>query len=452
MNRDQGGELALPTMIEIESTEACNLRCRMCHVSYMAPGPRPFLNIDLIDKLSGLSGCHVSISSGFEPTIHPEFKRMMRRLAEIGCPIQLVTNGTTLDRETISVIADADIRMLTFSFDGIRKETYEYIRRKSNYDQTMANIRATREAFKGRDTCFVVNNTVMRRNMDELIETADHWDELDIDFLQLIFMVVRYADPELVRESPYPVRDKLYRNLDDVARHVITRRKRLVVGCPYYQRSPLRQEFPNNFNGNLVIASSDAKPPADYHRHHQVGRYPGMRFPCKSPWTFAKILPDGQVQLCYRYVIGDLAKESFEAIWFGERAQQVRRTVMRDLNICVACDYYRFCLSSASINTDDIDNYFARSLVSAAHHVNFETGEIHVPTPPPPPRRIESIGHYSVVHYDGRYFALPAELGQLDLTVVDPSNFPGVVVETNLGAVRRMVRQLQSAINTAPAG
>lgn len=445
MSDVQRGDLALPTMIEIEPTEACNLRCRMCHVSYMEPGPRPFLDVSVIDKLAGLSGAHVTIASGFEPTIHPDFKRMIRRLTDIKCPIQIVTNGTGFNRETIAVMADADVRVLTFSFDGIRKETYEYIRRKSNFEQTVANIRATREAFKGRDTIFSVNNTVMRRNMDELIETADFWDGLGFDALYIIFMVVRYADTELVRESPYPVRDRLYQNLDDLARHAISHRMRLVLGCPYYQRSPLRQEFADNFKDNLVISSPEARLQPDYPRIFQLGRHPGMRFPCKSPWTFAKILPNGQVQLCYKYVVGDLTKESFEDIWFGERAQQVRQAVMRDLNICIACDYYRFCLSNATVNTDDIESYFARSLVGAAHYVDFETGEIHAPTPPPPPRLIESIGQYSVVHYDGRYFGLPAELGPIDLTALDPSDRPGVVVGKSSGAVRRAVRQLQGA-------
>src|SRR5438067_197801 len=37
----------LPKLVEIEPTLTCNLRCRMCHVSYMPDEPRPMFPAEL---------------------------------------------------------------------------------------------------------------------------------------------------------------------------------------------------------------------------------------------------------------------------------------------------------------------------------------------------------------------------------------------------------------------
>src|SRR5215469_15557636 len=121
--------LQLPTQIEIEPTYSCNLRCRMCHVSFMPDEPRPTFDADIIDKLGALRGAYFIIGSGFEPMMNRGFASMMRKLTKLGAGVEMVTNGTLLSPENVSAIVDADTRHITFSFDGITAETYEHIRR-----------------------------------------------------------------------------------------------------------------------------------------------------------------------------------------------------------------------------------------------------------------------------------------------------------------------------------
>ena len=110
--------LPLPKVIEIEPTQACNLRCRMCHVSYEnVPGER-FLDVALLDKLPLGPEVHTIVSSGYEPTIHPHFVTMMSRLAHAKTPLEIVTNGTLLRGGALKALLDCDVRLLTFSFDG----------------------------------------------------------------------------------------------------------------------------------------------------------------------------------------------------------------------------------------------------------------------------------------------------------------------------------------------
>lgn len=60
----------LPDYYELEPTRGCNLKCRMCHVSFMEDSVA-YLDINAIKDFSFLRGKAVSIGAVFEPCIHP---------------------------------------------------------------------------------------------------------------------------------------------------------------------------------------------------------------------------------------------------------------------------------------------------------------------------------------------------------------------------------------------
>src|SRR5687767_13534150 len=166
-------DVDLPNVIEIEPTYSCNLRCRMCHVSFMGEEPRPTMEASILDRLTGLRGVHVIIGSGFEPMMNREFSTIVRKLTEIDATVELITNGTLLTADNLSALVDADVRIFNFSFDGIRPENYEHIRRRARHDETIGSILRAREAFAGRETRFCINSTMMKRNMHEIPEIID---------------------------------------------------------------------------------------------------------------------------------------------------------------------------------------------------------------------------------------------------------------------------------------
>src|SRR5512140_419131 len=110
--------IPLPAVVEIEPTAACNIRCRMCHVSFMSSEKRPILDPALIDKLAGLRDAHFIIASGFEPAMHPGLPEILASLAKIGCPYEIVTNGTILTDRLLASLVAGNVQHVTFSFDG----------------------------------------------------------------------------------------------------------------------------------------------------------------------------------------------------------------------------------------------------------------------------------------------------------------------------------------------
>jgi radical SAM protein with 4Fe4S-binding SPASM domain len=258
-------------------------------------------------------------------------------------------------------------------------------------------------------------------------------------------MVVRENEAELIRESLYPIRDEYHRALDAVAIDVIEKDRAIAVTNPWYTRTPLRERFPDNFTGNTVVSrrgmAGDVgrRRATRVHRREQYGAGPGMTFPCHSPWSFARILPNADVQLCYQFTVGNLATESFEEIWFGERAEAVRRRVAAERAVCEACDYFRFCISGANVDDDDKRSHLAGPLLEAADTIDFASGTMGQ-LPPAPAQLVETVDAYNIVRFDGSYLGVPHALGPLDLAAQDLASLPGLLQGESLREIRHIIR------------
>ena len=409
----------LPKLVEIEPTLTCNLRCRMCHVSYMPDEPRPMFPAELAGKLQGLVGTEILLGSGFEPTMNKGFAQIVRTLTRIGLRIELITNGTLLDDDTIAALADADVRLLVISFDGARRETYEHIRRRASYDHTLERVRLLKRRMAPATLC-AANCTVMRANVEEVGESVTLWDEIGFDQIRFIAMVVR--NPVMEAESIFPLRERYHANLDAAAEELIARRRRISMASPYFHQSRLRLTHPDKVVGPVVVSGNpDTRKIAELRADYQLGAGPGMTWPCRSPWTFARILPTGDVELCFKFVVGNLRERAFKDIWFGEAATAVRARVIAETTICPACDHYRFCLRGSAIATDDPASYVAP-----------QTSAL--------PRLVESIGAHNIISWRGRYVALPRGLGTVDVHRADLESLPDTFVTDTLAAARRAAR------------
>lgn len=137
----------------VEITSACNLSCPLC---YAASGPGgkhlPFDEcIKAIDRLVEVEGRpEVLQLSGGEPTIHPDFARLLRYACRQ--PIEMVminTNGLRLahDRALVEELAEWRHRLEVYlQFDGFRAETSRKLRGEPLVETKLAAIDALGQA------------------------------------------------------------------------------------------------------------------------------------------------------------------------------------------------------------------------------------------------------------------------------------------------------------------
>ncbi len=134
-----------PLHLDIEATNACNLKCPMCY-RYIMKDNEGFMSIKLYKKIIDEGEKYklpsINLSWRGEPLLHPLFFDMVKYAKNHGViDIRINTNGTLLDDGRIKELIESGIDKVIFSVDGATKDTYESIRIGSKFDKVIANIR-----------------------------------------------------------------------------------------------------------------------------------------------------------------------------------------------------------------------------------------------------------------------------------------------------------------------
>ncbi len=421
----------IPEVIEIEPIHTCNLRCIMCHVSYEHI-TKQRLDIGFLKNLQGLQGKWAKLGHLYEPVAHPQFAEIVHGLTDLGMDIDLVTNGTLFTDALIKKIADCNFRNVTISFDGARASTYERIRQRGNFAQAVERILAFKQAITARrpDTYFQVNYTVLRSNIDEIVEAVEFWDHHGFDHIGFINMVIRDEADILKQETVQPALLALESALDAAARLVIDGRRRITMSAPYFRHSSLHADFVDNFPepGVVVSAHPQARLPITPSTHFQNGPFPGMQVDCRSPFKFARVNYDGDVLLCHQFSIGNILKAPLLELWQNAAANHVRTMVKGDVSVCEACEYFRYC-----IQANDVDS--RRDFVS--------NNAIRV---------LKESWPYNFLSWSGQHYAAPQWLPLTPTDLADRQNHAklGIVLADSLQAAEAAVSESFPPLDRSP--
>jgi radical SAM protein with 4Fe4S-binding SPASM domain len=421
---------SVPLMIEIEPTDTCNLRCKMCHVTYRHSEVRNSLPLSLLEKLDGLNGAYVAIGSGFEPTVYRHFVPLLGKLSRMNCGIEIITNAVLLKEDKLKALYDSDLKILNISFDGAKKKTYEAIRKGASYEYVLENIAKAKDRFRNRDAYFAINFTAIRSNLNEIPDAVDLWDNLGMDQLRILGLIVREKQEQVLLESIYPVLSEFYSNLQEAVARVVGHSKKLSLSSPHFLGMDSLAVFNGQLSGNSVSSGNPLTRVVPRNRQKiQTTVDDGGNVKCVSPFTFARILFNGDVQLCYQFSVGNLHSESFEKIWNGSKAQLIRKMVSDEDSYCKKCDYFKYCLKSDRIDYDKVENHFSSEILDV---IEFrERGEIAFRediSNQGVPRLVSSVGEINIVAYRGEYWVVPQVLGDMDLSSFDVRSLDGVSV------------------------
>lgn len=131
-----------PLRLWIEVTNRCNLQCAICPNSERAAFGDMELSLfeKIINEVSSLV-YEVKLFLGGEPLLHPEIFAMIDYAHSHGLLTEIHTNGTMLDQDRSRAILDSGLDVLSISFDGIDKDTYDSIRINADFDQVVQNMK-----------------------------------------------------------------------------------------------------------------------------------------------------------------------------------------------------------------------------------------------------------------------------------------------------------------------
>jgi radical SAM protein with 4Fe4S-binding SPASM domain len=109
-----------PLMAWVELTRACNLRCPHCFVEAGAPREVEMTTeriLRLLDEWAEMGVFSVVITGG-EPSIHPDFLKIVRYAYDLGFTVAIASNGMPLSDKMLEQIPQDDV-IISISLDGI---------------------------------------------------------------------------------------------------------------------------------------------------------------------------------------------------------------------------------------------------------------------------------------------------------------------------------------------
>ena len=116
------------TQFQIELTSRCNERCVHCYI------PHDLKLFDITDEmyystleqLSKMGVLSVTLSGG-EPMCHPHFKEFLRAAKKYDFYVNILSNLTLLDDETIQIIKEGNVSSVQVSLYSMIPEHHDAI-------------------------------------------------------------------------------------------------------------------------------------------------------------------------------------------------------------------------------------------------------------------------------------------------------------------------------------
>ncbi len=284
-----------PERINVEPTNLCNMRCRLCpHPKMKRAQGR--MDLELFRRIARECAGHGTalwLQYMGEPLLHPGIIEMIAAAKDAGVPkVGMSTNASLLDEETGQRILQSGLDRLECSVDAVDEDGFRQCRGTGDFHRVMRNVEAFLRTKKAQGRRVPITSLqYMAFTLDgdgRFREIVAHWKELlgPGDFIMSI------------------------------------------------------QDY--SFAGTVRKALQAEK-----------------RTPCAWPFRSAVILWDGTLVMCGsdydgRAPMGDVNRQSIREVWNGEafrQAREVHRTCAWDRHpLCRGCDDWALSDGTGYVN------------------------------------------------------------------------------------------------------
>jgi len=305
-----------PPTLQIEPTNYCNLRCRMCPSEKMTR-KKGHIDLSLFKEIfTGWSNKYKELSihhlihginiKGLikqpgvvklffmgEPLLHPQLDKLVNIARETGSSVGIQTNGVLLEKPQVrNGLLTSQPEEVAISLDGISVETFETVRKGANWQRICEGIKALhkeRAKMKLADSISIAVSTIITEDTEENKERA------------LAFL------------SPLrPFVDKI---------------QCIYLSCKY---------TPYFFNSGGELKKYDHIPPTSFSENLPL---------CTEPLEKLNVLWDGTITPCCsdfdaKIPIGNV-REGIDNVWGGDKIKSLHKALlnhdMHDFPFCQGC-------------------------------------------------------------------------------------------------------------------
>ena len=183
---NESDNIKVPKRLQIETIYGCNAQCTMCVLGNRKLRNKGIMPQDLFNYIVDSMASYISrvdmvdLFGIGEPLLDPYIFERIRYVKDRGFKnLSISTNADLLDEKKQKRLLDTEIETVIISIDGIKRSTYESIRRGLSFDRVVAN---TENIIRMRDentkkTRFLIRFIRQKKNAEEWDDFKSFWEK-----------------------------------------------------------------------------------------------------------------------------------------------------------------------------------------------------------------------------------------------------------------------------------
>ena len=157
------GALTAPTLVYLEVTYRCNLKCKHCGLTEISDFSNE-LSLEEIDdifrQMEDMGAMGVSILGG-EPLARKDIFEIFQSATAHNIGATMATNATMIDENIVMKLEESGLLGLKISMEGVERDSYENIRGKGTYNRFIKGLNMLRES----SLDISLGTTIMKPNL-----------------------------------------------------------------------------------------------------------------------------------------------------------------------------------------------------------------------------------------------------------------------------------------------
>lgn len=192
LSYDLNTPLVYPHEVNLQMTNRCPLRCKMCNIWKLDPDSNQELSVKemktVIDECKELDINYISFVGGEALVRKEDTFELVKYANSRGLHTTIVSNTYFLDEETCKRLLSVGLKRLAISLDGAKRETHDFIRGKGNYDKVIETAKTMLSLRKENQIKIDFTTVVMNYNFRELVDI--YWLGKKIGVDQVFYQAV----------------------------------------------------------------------------------------------------------------------------------------------------------------------------------------------------------------------------------------------------------------------
>ncbi len=323
-----------PSLLQVEVTTYCNIKCRMCSTTRPVRKRNRKLQHIQMDVIESLKPALPYVSNailqgGGEPFLHPKIEKIISIFQDYEVLLNTVTNGTVIN-ENLAKLIGYNFSTLSVSIDGATAKTFELVRVGAKFSKVLQAVDLINK-YRLPQMKLLVGFVIMRCNAHELAEMVKLSKKLGAQRFQAAWLVP-FSDLPWSEEQD-PTREPELMNQYLLEAYDVATDLGIELRLP--PLLPTGRNFTSETLKKHRPVSDDLNP---------TNMVEGQ---CELMYNRATVIIDGDIKPCCHSKsipdMGNVKDEDFRDIWNGTSYQDIRNTFNSGVlpSTCRSCNFIR---------------------------------------------------------------------------------------------------------------